>query len=131
MNNQYCSVCNSEEGKTRLVGNYTVVLKSAIIQGEELHLCQSCYMHHHKQIQNKINDVMKASSKNRLRNFIKNIFSLLLLMVALSLTVQAQGIPGLPSFPSDPQEAPIDGGLGLLAAAGGAYAIKKLRNKNK
>ncbi len=34
-----------------------------------------------------------------------------------------------PSFPSDPAQAPI-GGLGLLAAAGGAWAVKKLRDKN-
>jgi hypothetical protein len=34
--------------------------------------------------------------------------------------------PGLPSAPS---QAPIDGGLGLLAAAGGAYAFKRLRGK--
>ncbi len=36
--------------------------------------------------------------------------------------------PGLPAAPS---QAPIDGGLALLAAAGGAYAIKKLRDKKK
>ena len=30
------------------------------------------------------------------------------------------------SFPSTPDPAPIDGGLGLLAAAGGAYAYKRL-----
>lgn len=34
-----------------------------------------------------------------------------------------------PSLPAAPSQAPIDGGLGLLAAAGGAYAIKKLRDK--
>ena len=33
-------------------------------------------------------------------------------------------------FPA-PDQAPIDGGLSLLAAAGGAYAIKKLRDKKK
>lgn len=32
--------------------------------------------------------------------------------------------PGLPDAPS---QAPIDGGLGLLAVAGGAYAWRKLR----
>ncbi len=36
-----------------------------------------------------------------------------------------------PSLPSTPTQAPIDGGLSLLAAAGGAYAIKKLRDKKK
>jgi len=30
-----------------------------------------------------------------------------------------------------PQQTPIDGGLGILAAAGGAYAVKKLRDKKK
>lgn len=34
--------------------------------------------------------------------------------------------PGLPTAPS---QAPIDGGLGLLAAAGGAYAFKKLKHR--
>lgn len=40
--------------------------------------------------------------------------------------VLAQGLPGLPS---EPEQTPIDGGLGILAALGGAYAIKKLRDK--
>jgi hypothetical protein len=35
-----------------------------------------------------------------------------------------------PSFPGTPNQAPI-GGLGLLAAAGGALAIKKLLDKHK
>ena len=34
-----------------------------------------------------------------------------------------------PGLPGTPPQVPIDGGLGLLAAAGGAYAIKKLRDK--
>jgi hypothetical protein len=36
-----------------------------------------------------------------------------------------------PPPPGKPTQTPIDGGLGLLAAAGGAYAIKKLRDKKK
>ena len=35
-----------------------------------------------------------------------------------------------PSFPGEPDQAPI-GGLGLLAAAGGALAVKKLMDKRK
>ena len=35
-----------------------------------------------------------------------------------------------PSFPGTPSQAPI-GGLGLLAATGGALAIKKLIDKHK
>ena len=55
----------------------------------------------------------------------KYLASLLLVLLMVAI-VQAQ--PGLPSAPS---QAPIDGGLGLLAAAGGAYAFKKLRDKRK
>jgi hypothetical protein len=36
-----------------------------------------------------------------------------------------------PPPPGKPTQTPIDGGLGLLAAAGGAYAVKKLRDKKK
>lgn len=36
-----------------------------------------------------------------------------------------------PGLPGDPAQAPIDGGLGLLAAAGGAYAYKKLKSHKK
>ena len=35
-----------------------------------------------------------------------------------------------PGFPGAPNQAPI-GGLGLLAAAGGAMALKKLYDKHK
>ncbi|GEM_PF-755710 len=37
-----------------------------------------------------------------------------------------------PPFPMDnPEQSPIDGGLGILAALGGTYAIKKLRDKKE
>lgn len=49
----------------------------------------------------------------------------ILVLLALSSFVSAQ-----PSLPSGPSQAPIDGGLGILAAAGGAYALKKLRDRN-
>jgi len=49
-----------------------------------------------------------------------------IIVLIFSSIVLAQ--PGLPSPPS---QAPIDGGLGLLAAAGGAYAWKKLKTKNR
>lgn len=45
-------------------------------------------------------------------------------IITLIATAIAIAQPGLPS---DPAQAPIDGGLGLLAAAGGAYAYKKLK----
>ncbi len=54
------------------------------------------------------------------------LFTLTAFVLFATELVMAQ--PGLPSAPS---QAPIDGGLSLLAAAGGAYAIKKLRDKKK
>lgn len=46
--------------------------------------------------------------------------------LVLSTILMAQ-----PSLPASPSQAPIDGGLSLLAAAGGGYAIKKLRDRQK
>ena len=43
----------------------------------------------------------------------------------------AEFVVAQPTLPAAPPQAPIDGGLSLLAAAGGAYAIKKLRDKKK
>ncbi len=57
----------------------------------------------------------------------------IVLMVVLPILgdaiVFAQTLPP-PALPGMPDQAPIDGGLALLAAAGGAYAWKKLRPKN-
>lgn len=47
----------------------------------------------------------------------------------VSLPGELLAQPGLPG-PED-QEVPIDGGLGILAALGGTYAIKKLKDKEK
>ncbi len=49
--------------------------------------------------------------------------TIFLLPIITTLTAQ-------PSFPSSPNQAPI-GGLGLLAAAGGAMALKKLYDLHK
>ncbi len=53
------------------------------------------------------------------------LFAILVVVIFNDIVI-AQ--PGLPTAPS---QAPIDGGLGLLAAAGGAYAYKKLRDRKK
>lgn len=52
------------------------------------------------------------------------LFSLAVLGCVIMLPEMMLGQPGLPSAPT---QAPIDGGLALLAAAGGAYAWKKLK----
>ena len=65
----------------------------------------------------------------------KFLIALLILTVIAGLLMflpdlaSAQGAP--PPPPEKPDQAPIDGGLGLLAAAGGAYAIKKMRDRKK
>ena len=45
----------------------------------------------------------------------------------LLLSLQTSLLIAQPSFPTNPNQAPIDGGLGLLAAARGVYAYEKLR----
>ncbi|MBO6534890.1 MAG: hypothetical protein JJ966_01625 [Balneolaceae bacterium] len=74
---------------------------------------------------------MKTTIKQRIKRAIKSIVGIIMFSLTVSIAVNAQGIPGPPGFPTTPTDAPIDGGLSLLAAAGGAYAIKKLRDKNK
>lgn len=53
---------------------------------------------------------------------------LLTLLLIITFTALAWGQPGLPGPPG---QAPIDGGLGILAALGGGYAIKKLRDRKR
>ncbi len=53
----------------------------------------------------------------------KHITKVIAIVLPLISIISAQ-----PSFPNSPNQAPI-GGLGLLAAAGGAMALKKLMDK--
>lgn len=53
----------------------------------------------------------------------------LLLSIAVIVAMATTVVYSQPSLPGPPPQAPIDGGLGLLAAAGGAYAYKKLKGK--
>lgn len=52
------------------------------------------------------------------------------LMTSLVLTIFPEQIMAQPGLPEAPEQTPIDGGLGILAALGGAYAIKKIREKD-
>lgn len=47
---------------------------------------------------------------------------LCLFVLLISIPAMAQGVP---------PTTPIDGGLSLLLAAGGAYGVKKLMNKRR
>lgn len=59
------------------------------------------------------------------------VFLVLLFIVAAVLVIPDLASAQPPPPPGKPTQTPIDGGLGLLAAAGGAYAIKKLRDKKE
>lgn len=63
-----------------------------------------------------------------------NLFKIVVLLIlitalALFFVPELAWSQAPPPPPSKPDQAPIDGGLGLFAAAGGAYAIKKLRDR--
>ena len=57
-------------------------------------------------------------------NRVLSLIIVAVLFGAHDLIAQPPGMPGAPD------QAPIDGGLGLLLAGGSAYALKKLR-KNR
>lgn len=52
-------------------------------------------------------------------------------LLALVLTATANAQPPPPALPGAPTQAPIDGGLAVLAAAGGTYAWRRLRTAEK
>jgi hypothetical protein len=62
------------------------------------------------------------------KRFVFSILSTALLAMVALLVVPDISL-GQPGLPNDPEQTPIDGGLGILAALGGTYAIKKLREK--
>ena len=95
-------------------------------------------------------NIMKNSKVSRLKSFLPALLVTGLIGLGLSLSMpdssEAQTYPTAPertmeatngptppqppSPPGAPAQTPIDGGLGLLLAAGGAYALRKM-HKNK
>ncbi|MFY0605094.1 MAG: hypothetical protein JXR10_00165 [Cyclobacteriaceae bacterium] len=55
----------------------------------------------------------------------KDLYKIILLIAAVCSTTV------LMAQPLNPPATPIDGGLSLLLLAGGAYGMKKLRDKRK
>lgn len=61
----------------------------------------------------------------------KNVIFTLLICV-LAVIILPELVMSQPALPTAPSQAPIDGGLGFLAAAGGYYAYRKLKqNKSE
>lgn len=63
-------------------------------------------------------------------SFSKPLAALAVLVILMSFgAAELLSQPPPPALPSMPDQAPIDGGLGLLAASGAAYALRKLRSR--
>jgi hypothetical protein len=53
------------------------------------------------------------------------LFAIIIVLIATTVLFAQPGLP------ENPSQAPIDGGLGLLALGGGAYAWKKIKEKSR
>lgn len=73
---------------------------------------------------------MKLILKNHRCLIVFRTTCLLLALVLFSVIGRAQGGPGGGTEP-DPDLIPVDGGLGLLLAAGVGYGVKKARDYRK
>lgn len=126
-----CDFCHAEEGKPRIVGQFIVSLRTVDVFGSKKLACQSCARKNEEIQQSRKMDLNMGVRDHGVLNFkrfISFMFNTCFVLMLLSYSLFAQP-PGLPS--TGPAEAPIDGGLGLLAAAGGAYALKKLRDRKR
>jgi len=62
----------------------------------------------------------------------KVLFTGFILMITLLITYTPGLLAQMPGNPGgDPDEIPVDGGLGVLIAAGVAYGAKKVYDKRK
>lgn len=122
-----CDFCHSEEGKIRLVGQFIVRLTNVYVYGEKKLACQSC-LHKHEDIKRsrKEQKENEANQHFTFKGAVAKIIHASFLIALFSTLVIAQP-PGMPGAPS---QAPIDGGLSFLAAAGGIYALKKIRKRS-
>ncbi len=133
--NRRCDFCNAEENTERLVGRYIVQLRRVEVYGVSKLACQTCIRKNEEilgSIQFKNEQLIAdrnqqpSTLSHHFKLMISKILHVFTFALLLSTIVVAQ-----PKFPDQPDQTPIDGGLGILAAAGGAYALKKLRDKSK
>jgi len=78
-------------------------------------------------------ELLRINGKGSIINFTcMNMKYLTYFLLALLIAIlTSDWLFAQPSLPDAPDQAPIDGGLGILAAAGGAYALKKIRDRKK
>lgn len=67
-----------------------------------------------------------------IKNNLLTVLVVCLLLLLIFIITPELGFGQPPPPPSKPiEQAPIDGGLALLAAAGGAFGLKKLRSNKE
>ena len=119
-----CIYCGAKEGEKPPLRGFYVELSQVVGSDGNNCACQACrvrvFLLHKAIVEHKgrVN-----TRKRKALSFISIFFAIVMLLFLTELTFAQPGLPGAPS------QAPIDGGLSLLAAAGGAYAIKKLKDK--
>ena len=59
----------------------------------------------------------------------KKIIAIATILVSISFAANAQPGSTGGGFDDEPQDVPLDGGIGLLAIAGAAYGYRKFRKK--
>ncbi len=120
--NDCCNCCKVKEGTEHPIKGLVVRLNSIPEDPDYIKYCQVCLIHHSKKTQ-------KEKKKDMIQLVQK--FGLGCSVMLMNLLIFTESVLAQPGLPGDPAQAPIDGGLGLLAAAGGAYAYKKLKRKNE
>ena len=111
-----CDDCGVLEGDTDSENGSEILLAEIYVSSKKKLLCQVC------QKEYSINQ--EKSVMKKLIKYLASMFGVFIIVLIASGNSLAQ-----PNLPIAPSQAPIDGGLGLLAAAGGAYAYKKLKTR--
>lgn len=125
-----CDFCHAKEGELRPVGQFKVKLRTVDVFGTKRTACQSC-ARKHRQVNNVQRRQQRTFMKNKFFFYLKKIIPLVIYVFCI-ITIYSSVLSAQPpGMPANPDQSPIDGGLGILAALGAGYALKKLRGRDK
>lgn len=132
---QRCEHCHVPEGSHHPISNLEVALAEIWISGKKQLLCSRCLIRaeinaqtNPSYDQHSFMQTLKKLVHIIHHQYLLGSLTLIMFFVLVTLPTVILAQPGLPGAPD---QAPIDGGLGILAALGGAYAVKKLRDSKK